>query len=60
MAETDRVHVDAEDIAVPKSDLIAGHVDDHAADLDELAHRPDAPPAHNRDEEGLEGPAQVG
>jgi hypothetical protein len=58
---TYRLHLDAEDIAVPKFDLVAAHVDDHAAELDELAHRPDAPKAHNEDEEeGLEGPAQVG
>jgi hypothetical protein len=61
MANTDRLHVDAEDIAIPKFDLVGGHVDDHAAELDELAHLPGAPPAHNDDEEqGLEGPAQVG
>ena len=61
MTDTDRLHLDAEDIAVPKFDLVGAHVDDHAAELDELAHRPDAPPAHNDDEEqGLQGPAQVG
>jgi hypothetical protein len=61
MTDTDRLHVDAEDIAVPKFDLVGGHVDDHGAELDELAHRRSAAPAHNEyEEQGLQGPAQVG